>query len=407
MMPWVHLHVTQNGTVAPCCQAPWEPEHGFGDINQQPFEEIWNGEPMKAFRAKLMKDQPDYRCRKCYAMEKDGVKSMRQTTNERYAHKLDWVNTTDETGYAPDAKPVYWDIRYSNLCNLRCRICGPWSSSKWFKEARQLGMATGEKALTQSIENFDSFLGQMKKYLPYVEELHFAGGEPLLMEEHYKILKMLDEEKNYDVILFYNTNLSTLYFEGHSLPELWKNFRNVRLFASLDGSHKRGEFQRKDQRWEDVVNNRKLLRDVCPDITFMISPTVNVYNIWHLPYFHKEWVELGLLDVKDIRVNVLEQPVEYNVQILPPSFKKEITEKYRRHLEWMRSAPTNNEQARAIMAQELENAIQFMNAKDLSEHIQDFVKLTERLDEMRDESTLEVFPELKRIWGEVGAKAGE
>lgn len=115
MMPWVHLHTTQLGTVTPCCQAPMEAEQSFGNINEQPLEEIWNGTEMRKFRQKLMNNTKDTRCTRCYNQEAVGLLSMRQVTNRAFQHKLDWVKSTTKNGYAPDAKPIYWDIRFSNL----------------------------------------------------------------------------------------------------------------------------------------------------------------------------------------------------------------------------------------------------------------------------------------------------
>ena len=76
IMPWIHLHVTQYGTATPCCQAPWDKENAYGDINEQSLDEIWNGQAIRDFRRKMMKDEPDSRCTKCYSKEAIGVTSL-------------------------------------------------------------------------------------------------------------------------------------------------------------------------------------------------------------------------------------------------------------------------------------------------------------------------------------------
>lgn len=135
MMPWVHLHVTQTGFVTPCCQAPWDQKTAFGSVNEAPIEEIWNGREIRRFRKNMLKGKPDERCKVCYQKEKNGFQSLRNVTNTDYAHKVNLVNTTQKDGSLPGVKPVYIDIRFSNVCNFKCRICGPWSSSQWHNDA--------------------------------------------------------------------------------------------------------------------------------------------------------------------------------------------------------------------------------------------------------------------------------
>src|SRR5690606_32210843 len=108
--PWVHLHVSVDGKVTPCCQAAWD-NYEFGDINQESFGEIWNGEKIREFRLAMLRDEFNFRCHYCYNIEKEGLQSHRVLTNSIYADKLHWALQTDSTGVSPNAKPVSWDIR--------------------------------------------------------------------------------------------------------------------------------------------------------------------------------------------------------------------------------------------------------------------------------------------------------
>jgi radical SAM protein with 4Fe4S-binding SPASM domain len=140
IMPWVHFHVTQYGTVTPCCQAPWQEEQAFGNINKESINEIWQGEKIKQFRRTILAGKADKRCESCFKREKEGFTSLRKITNHKYKHKFDLALNTNKLGEIGSTPPVYFDIRFSNVCNLRCRICGPWSSSSWFSDAVKLGM---------------------------------------------------------------------------------------------------------------------------------------------------------------------------------------------------------------------------------------------------------------------------
>jgi radical SAM protein with 4Fe4S-binding SPASM domain len=110
MKPWVHLFVSQYGSVVPCCLTPWDKEGALGDVNKQSIQEIWNGSEMKQFRKTLLKDQQDPRCNSCYESERNGLKSTRKMTNMLYADKLDWALDTKRNGFSEKAKPIFWDI---------------------------------------------------------------------------------------------------------------------------------------------------------------------------------------------------------------------------------------------------------------------------------------------------------
>src|ERR1022692_1907398 len=69
MKPWVHLFVSQNGTVVPCCLTPWEKEQALGDINEKTVEEIWNGAEIRELRLKMLRDEKDSLCWQCYDSE--------------------------------------------------------------------------------------------------------------------------------------------------------------------------------------------------------------------------------------------------------------------------------------------------------------------------------------------------
>jgi sulfatase maturation enzyme AslB (radical SAM superfamily) len=125
-------------------------------------------------------------CRKCFEKETAGVKSLRQRFNERAKHLSDRA-VAPMPGKAT-ALPVYWDIRFSNICNFRCRSCWYGSSSRWFADAKALNQKVGDQAIIQGVEDADGLFDQLDSLLPHIEEIYFAGGEPLLMDEHYRLL---------------------------------------------------------------------------------------------------------------------------------------------------------------------------------------------------------------------------
>lgn len=399
IMPWVHFHITQYGTVTPCCQAPWQEEEAFGNINEMSIDKIWNNSPIKSFRKNVLSGKVDKRCESCFLKEKSGYTSLRQITNHKYHTKFDLALESSKNNYNVNTSPIYFDIRFSNVCNLKCRICGPWSSSSWYTDALELGMIDrNSSALTKSFTNTKLFFDQFKKVIDSLEELYFAGGEPLVTDEHYQILQLLINQNKTDVRLTYNTNFSSLKYKNYDIIKLWKHFPNISVAASLDASGNRGELLRKNLRWADVVHNRLLIKSELPHIEFIVSPTLNAYNLFHLPDFHLEWVSQDLIKVEDFIPTLLVKPQELSILSLPNNYKAKVLEKYKIHLEWILVQPSFNQIKREHMIKQFENIIQTLSIQSDKNLIQLFENNFEALDNLRQESTLSVFPELKELF---------
>jgi radical SAM protein with 4Fe4S-binding SPASM domain len=199
--PWIHLHTYPNESVYPCCLTPRN--FTVGNLKEKSLKEIWNDEPMKQLRQNMMNDKKSESCRRCYAFEEAGQTSMRNTLNERYHHHFDKVDVTDITGSYPDLNLVYWDFRFSNICNFKCRMCGPQLSTGWYEDTKKMYKILPSDVPQEVDPN--KLWSQIEPLFDSVEEIYFAGGEPLIMEEHYRILKKLDEMKKYDVRIRYNS----------------------------------------------------------------------------------------------------------------------------------------------------------------------------------------------------------
>tara|TARA_B100000401_G_C52629499_1_gene635288 strand:+ start:116 stop:865 length:750 start_codon:yes stop_codon:yes gene_type:complete len=234
---------------------------------------------------------------------------------------------------------------------------------------------------------------QMLEQFEHVEQFYFAGGEPIIMEEHYRILKELDKRKMYHVRLIYNTNFTKTKFKDIDVLELWNKFDSVSIGASLDAEGERGEFMRKGTKWQDVVDNRKRMLQVCPQVDFYISSTVGLINALHIPDFHRNWVEQGLLKPQDFNFNLLQYPFWQRMDLLPKSFKQKVEDKYKKHLEWLR--PLDN-LTRATKG--FESGLDYMMRRDNFKRLDEFKSGMKKLDDIRNENILEIFPELQELY---------
>ena len=385
--PWIHLHAYPTGEAYPCCHAEMKPGI-VGNCRTNTLAEIWQDKPMQQLRADMLSETPHAACTRCYEQEESGFFSGRKSANKHHGHH---IKKLDQNPF----EMTYWDIRFSNLCNLKCRSCGHIFSSQWYQD--QAKLAGGDWKARNSVLNYagrteTDMWEQLIPHLDHVEQIYFAGGEPLLMEEHYRILEELVKRGRFDVRLIYNTNFTHTDLKGRSVFEYWKQFASVAVGASLDDQHDRAAYIRKGTDWHQVIANRAEMIQVCPYVDFYISPTLSIMNAMTLPDFHQQWTEVGLIRAQDLNVNILQDPAHYRIDIAPAAYKQQLTAKYRKHIEWLR-----DQDPLGRATQGFESAITFMNATDNTHMIDTFWRKTHELDVIRNESILDTIPELQAL----------
>lgn len=437
--PWTHLHAWPSGDAYPCCHA----EMGVGKVGncrEQTLQDIWNSPAQKKLRRDMLTETENPACGRCYEQEKSGFFSGRKSANKHHGHHVERVSATHPDGTYDDFSMTYWDIRFSNLCNLSCRSCGHIFSSSWHKDQKKLVIQTywdrvkgpswpAEPPMT--IEEFEKLPANIKQeltvdfdgeilthldsikklpilnyagrtetdiweqlifHLDHVEQIYFAGGEPLMMEEHYKILEELERREKFHVRLIYNTNFTHVKLKDRWVFDYWKKFDSVAVGASLDAMGPRAEYIRKGTDWHSVEKNReKMLRD-CPNVDFYISPTLSILNALHVPDFHQDWVRKGLIKAQDLNVNILQNPVHLRIDIAPEAYKNKIEAKIKEHMAWLEP---QDQLRRATVG--FESALKFMRATDNQSLCEQFWDHTNRLDAIRNENVLQAIPELQDL----------
>jgi len=411
ILPWLHLYVQPNGEVAPCCHA--DLARPCGNVAGSDLEAIFNSESFKRIRRDMLRGERAPECASCYRLEDVHKSSPRQNHNREFQRHLDKVNHTRPDGSLRELSLVYLDLRFSNVCNLKCRGCYPGSSSSWAEDFEQL---TGTK-VTKKLSNLDApAIQEILAHLDHVENIYFAGGEPLIMQENYLLLDKLLELKRTNIALLYNTNLMQLSHGKHNILDYWKKFSNVIVSASMDDVLERAEYFRKGLDFKVFTNNWKRIRKESPHIQLTINLTVNIMNIFNLhkifDYFNQE------LDLEHTQYsfNLLTSPPELSIQVLPLQFKQEVKAKLeayqrglsskssKKFLAQLQKGVKENELFDIIVARKkeaevnyLDPIITFMMNGSGEATIQDFFARTEKLDRIRGEDYRKLFPELVRV----------
>lgn len=399
ILPWIHFHAWPDKRVMPCCMADSQKPVSSTDKNS--VLDIMNSDEYKEMRLKMLNDEKMDICSRCYSFEDYGIWSMRQSHNRNRTAELDQLlANTNEDGSISDFKLKYLDIRFSNICNFKCRSCGPACSSRWAEEHVQIH---GKKSLKQyfninkivtSNNEKNNLLNKLQPYLLDVEEVYFAGGEALITEEHYDILDYWLENNHTDNIITYTTNFSTLRYKNKNVIDYWKQFKNVQVWASLDGYGELLEIMRHGAEWEVIQKNIELVKQEVPHVKFGITPTISIYNVFQFPIFHRFLLDKGWIDISGLRLNILTGPWYMGLDVLPPEIANNVKNIWWSHYEWLTKQYPDSEE---FLGQIRTVCTALKNSKGNHGGVKQFFERNDELDVHRKEDLLNTVPELREL----------
>jgi MoaA/NifB/PqqE/SkfB family radical SAM enzyme len=328
VLPWVSLEASPIGTVRPCCLADDEIVDNDGnkfELLTADFADIQNSKHMTALRQQFLDGKQPQTCRKCWNEERSGRTSKRMHTLDRMKH----MNISSE--WTTDAKPLmFLDLKLGNICNLKCRICGSWSSSQFAtEEINQLPREQQKESFPYQMlragawpkEN-ESFWQQIDSCLNDIRYIEFTGGEPFMIEQHFTMLQgIVDRGIAHQVEIHYNTN-GTQYPE--QAIEIWKHFKTVEIAFSIDDLGARFEYQRSNAVFAEVEQNLgrfRLLREQYANIRLQCCSTVNVFNVRYIDQL-ANWIATQGFDY--VYWNMMHDAWYFSIATLPESAKTEI-----------------------------------------------------------------------------------
>ena len=356
VLPWVSLETSPVGTVRPCCLAEDELVDDAGEkfnLATAKFSTIQNSDSMRKLRQEFIDRKQPQTCRKCFREERSGRTSKRMHTLDRLKHMI--LNTD----WTIDAKPLmFLDLKLGNICNLKCRICGSWSSSTFAaEELNNLSANIDRKTnhhyqmLRQGAwprENL-SFWTEIDQVVDQIKYIEFTGGEPFMIQEHFNMLQgLVNRGLASRIEIHYNTN-GTQYPEG--AEKIWSHFKLVEIAFSIDDVGARFEYQRSNAVWTEVAANIarfKQLRDQYPNIRLQVCSTVNVFNVYYLEELAR-WNYSQGFDY--IYWNMMHEAYYFSISTLPEPAKAAITTQ-------LRSCGSVSDAAQ----QEFNRIVDFMNA---------------------------------------------
>jgi MoaA/NifB/PqqE/SkfB family radical SAM enzyme len=361
------------------------------DLNETNLEVVYHSEYMQDLRRQFRRGEKPATCNRCWEEESAGRDSKRIHTQVRLKElykQVDWEN---------DDPDQLWfvDLKLGNICNLKCRICGSWSSSKWAEEELAYMPKDFNKKehiaytwLKQGAwpRKTTTFWDNMKYLLPNIKYFEFTGGEPWMIQEHFDLLQYaVDQGYSKNIDIHYNTNATQ-----DPLPhaELWREFGRVDIAFSIDNVGDRFEYERHGADWKranEIIDETHTLRDKFGiNITTQLCFTINIQNIYYLDEL------LTWADTKgfgDIYFNMMHSPDHMSVQRMTPVAKELVLNKLKTTF-W-----TNKHYQR-----EYNSLINFIEQGPGSDG-QEFLFKMKRTDEHRNQNFTDTHPEIAKAMG--------
>jgi len=329
--------IDSKGRVTPCCiwQHKGPPDQwgnvdrdtSVGDITRENIFQIYHGEKWKQVRKWFAtKDTLPTPCEICSNQQADNMVSFRELSFDidpvwRKKEEKLFDNIDPTTGEIKGNHIDFLDVRFSNLCNMKCRMCGPTWSSLWAEEE-------GDETPFQSCYSEDTF-NSILELLPNLRTIYFAGGEPLLAKEHYLILEELIRLKEAgivtnDPILKYNSNCTILKYKNKDLFDLWKHFNHIDYSVSLEHYGERAEYIRHGVDWGTIESNLLSFKDK-PNVEVSTVSTVQFYNYPTYHLFHDYMKQDKFSHIKYMSSSYLYNPLWYNPAVVHDDIKSTAT----------------------------------------------------------------------------------
>ena len=384
ILPWTHLYIGTDGNILPCCNG--DQNYPMGNIEKESIKNIVNSQRFTQLRSNMLNNQKSIECSQCYDQEAQGLTSLRQQAESR------WENTDLNFSSNIDMfTPKSIDIRLNNLCNLKCRMCSGYFSSAIAQEEKELFKIDIVINSTLNSKQRNTYLNEILNYASHVEQIYFAGGEPLLTSEHYDILTSLINCCNIDLEIFYNTNFTNLQYKNISVLDFWKKFTNITIGASLDAIGPVAEYVRHGTDWKQIESNLDLVKKHCPTINFTVTSTVGLLNVASLIDLQTTWHNSNRLDISKFSLSVMSSPAHLTVAVLPIHHKQRLEKLIKAHIKWCQHNYAQK------LADKWNDVLTYMWSDDASYQLEEFNRLTTTMDIYRQESFVNTFPELSDL----------
>ena len=333
-LPWIHLATHPDGGATLCCVS----DHRGGasrarnlnpvtylNLNDTNIDTIMNSDYYKTTRLEMLNNIVPKSCERCFQEEANGVRSKRIEENEKLGFTEDMARAVTQNDGTIPINFKFVELRLGNLCNLRCRTCNPNSSTNWIQPYQKLQQELKfithyDKKIDCSWTESDEFWDDLFKHSDNLQLIYVNGGEPTLVEKHWKYLdELIRRGLNDQITLWYNINMTNL---PDKLIELWSKFKRVQITCSIDDLHERNDYIRDRSDWNTIISNLDKLQSL-PWCEVSVCQTISWLNVFYINDFKKFMKDRKL----HVHMNYVYDPEFLSLKAVPEEFKQIIIDR--------------------------------------------------------------------------------
>lgn len=433
ILPWSSIQINPSGDFKVCCFSGESNEINARSLNHgmcvddkgqvmnvmtHSILEALNSKTHKSIRLAQSKNERHPMCKVCWDRD-DANKNNQFSTSLRFFRSfrqlpnLDGaINLEKAPDYQPDENldelPISLDLRFTNICNMKCVMCSSIYSNQWYEDEFKL-YGTKNITVDSKVYEIKEENGVWKSSMPVwhdsdnwwkqfdlikgrVRHIYITGGEPFIIKGHDILLDKLIESGNAkNVILEYDTNLSVI---NKKIIDKFKHFKQIILSISCDDVNEQYEYIRFPGKFDRLLKNLEFINENNIKIRHF-STCVGIYSFYSPIRMHKYFTDLGYrnemssggIDIFSVRL--LRWPTHSNIALLPLKQKQKVIEIYKNS-----SLP---EKWKNFLCGYLENFMNTYSEEECVRTVKEHIKYLNGLDKIRETDWKKTFPEVEEL----------
>ena len=374
--PFNSLYYDMTDKVGPCCLNPL--------MKAIPVSDYLGSEKLVNIKNSMLQEvKPTGFCTdRCYKYEEMNFGTQRQGAIHEY----------QDTTIYDTTKIQHIEVRFTSLCNSKCRICNSSISSAIAGEEKAHGLYSGP-ILSYAGPTEDFVLNEIKQYTDDLQVVTFSGGEPMLQWQHWEFLDHLIENGK-SPKLYYYSNGSVVTYKGTHITEKWKHFDRILYRVSLDVSGTAADYWRPGtgSDWNTIVENIRSVRSTLDNVDIQYIITLAWPTLFRIGELLEELEKINV-GPYDFAFNAMWEP-RFSIQTLPLEYKQKAKE-YINSVAILNSNEKYNFHKRNAILSYLDGDDESYRMPAAIQHLKD-------VDQRRNQSFVDTFPEYAELAREYG-----